>query len=69
MTFEDVFDFEIELDFIFLEEELLEEELFEDLLEMTLVILPRVVLAFFISGLVILTLLKFSDLVIFVDGV
>ena len=54
LTFEEVFDLETELDFILFEEELLagdlvEDELFdelpfEDLLEMTLVILPRVVL-------------------------
>ena len=63
-----VFDFETELDFIFFEDELFEDELFEELLERTLVILPRVVLAFFVSGLVIETLFKLSDLVIFVDG-
>lgn len=92
LTFEDVFGFEIELDFIFFVEELFEDVLFEellffDLLERILVILPRVVLVFlglvfvvvfgifltsfslFISELVILTLLVFSDSLIFVAGV
>jgi hypothetical protein len=53
-----IFDFAIELDFIFFEEELLEVLLLEDLLERTLVILPRVVLVFL--GVVFVAVLGIS---------